>query len=149
MHTLFNRYFSKPCKMSNQNEDILFQLGNVKYKKNKGSLYLSGRRVGWMMNNQDTFEVSVNYKDIKSELFLVHLFTYLIYVCWENLWMVHFVCAIIFSVINSLIGSVSFIIFFVCILCSYEFFSMLWFPTQKIFNYGFLIDVSLQNILFA
>ena len=55
--------------MSNsRGEDIILQLDNVKYKKNNGALYLSSKRIGWMMENQDTFDVNIQYSDIKSKL---------------------------------------------------------------------------------
>ncbi|ROT69628.1 putative angiopoietin-1 receptor, partial [Penaeus vannamei] len=45
--------------MSGEREDILLQVNHVRYKKNNGQLYLSQTRVGWMMEESDTFTVSM------------------------------------------------------------------------------------------
>ena len=60
--------------MSSQSEDILLQLNHIRYKKNNGQLYLSGKRIGWMMDEQETFAVNVPYSDIKSNLLEVSSF---------------------------------------------------------------------------
>ncbi|XP_066941314.1 general transcription factor IIH subunit 1 [Macrobrachium rosenbergii] len=62
------------AKMSGEREDILLQVNHVRYKKNNGQLYLSQSRVGWMMDDSDTFTVSVQYSDIRSK-YAVWLFT--------------------------------------------------------------------------
>nr|XP_053633417.1 general transcription factor IIH subunit 1-like isoform X1 [Cherax quadricarinatus] len=53
--------------MSGEREDILLQVNHVRYKKNNGQLYLSQTRVGWMMDESDTFTVSVPYNDIRTQ----------------------------------------------------------------------------------
>ncbi|KAK7084066.1 General transcription factor IIH subunit 1 [Halocaridina rubra] len=53
--------------MSGEREDILLQVNHVRYKKNNGQLYLSQSRVGWMMDDSDTFAVSVQYSDIRTQ----------------------------------------------------------------------------------
>ncbi|XP_064084474.1 general transcription factor IIH subunit 1-like isoform X2 [Macrobrachium nipponense] len=53
--------------MSGEREDILLQVNHVRYKKNNGQLYLSQSRVGWMMDDSDTFTVSVQYSDIRTQ----------------------------------------------------------------------------------
>ncbi|KAL7631936.1 UNVERIFIED_CONTAM: hypothetical protein RMT77_017745 [Armadillidium vulgare] len=53
--------------MSSKSEDIILQLSNVRYKKNNGSLYLSSKRIGWMMDNEDTFHINIQYTDIKNQ----------------------------------------------------------------------------------
>lgn len=53
--------------MSGEREDILLQVNHVRYKKNNGQLYLSQTRVGWMMEESDTFTVSVMYNDIRTQ----------------------------------------------------------------------------------
>ncbi|KAK4296746.1 hypothetical protein Pmani_030785 [Petrolisthes manimaculis] len=53
--------------MSGEREDILLQVNHVRYKKNNGQLYLSQTRVGWMMDESDTFAVSVMYNDIRTQ----------------------------------------------------------------------------------
>lgn len=53
--------------MGEKSEDILLQVNNVRYKKNDGQLCVTHKKIGWVMNNTESFAVSVIYTDIKSE----------------------------------------------------------------------------------
>lgn len=53
--------------MSRQSEEVLLQVGNVRHKKNDGTLYLMGQRLGWMTKSKDSFGIDVKYADIKSQ----------------------------------------------------------------------------------
>lgn len=57
--------------MSGKSEDIILQLNNIRYKKNNGSLYLSSKRIGWMMDNENTFEINIQYTDIRSKFIYI------------------------------------------------------------------------------
>lgn len=56
-----------PRTMGTSSEDVLLMVGNVRYKKNNGTLYLMSERIAWMLEGKDTFPVSHKYSDIKSE----------------------------------------------------------------------------------
>lgn len=49
-------------------EDVLLQMGEVRYKKNDGTLYVMNERVAWMIEHRDTVTVAHKFVDIKSEL---------------------------------------------------------------------------------
>lgn len=53
--------------MGTSSEDVLLMVGNVRYKKNNGTLYLMAERIAWMLEGKDTFPVSHKYADVKSE----------------------------------------------------------------------------------
>lgn len=61
-------------KMTSSSESILLLVPHVKLKKNEGELYLMSERLGWMVGNKDSFNVSHKYSDIKSKLH-VYCFT--------------------------------------------------------------------------
>ena len=52
--------------MSTSSEDVLVQVGQVRYKKGDGTLYIMNERLAWILDNKDTVAVSHNYADIKS-----------------------------------------------------------------------------------
>ncbi|XP_015123540.1 general transcription factor IIH subunit 1 [Diachasma alloeum] len=51
--------------MTTSSEDVLMQVGQVRYKKGDGTLYVMNERIAWMMDNRDTVSVSHKYADIK------------------------------------------------------------------------------------
>ncbi|CAL4082357.1 unnamed protein product, partial [Meganyctiphanes norvegica] len=53
--------------MSGESEEILQQLKNVRYKKGDGELYLSKKRVGWMAENTDVFQISILISEIRTQ----------------------------------------------------------------------------------
>lgn len=46
-------------------EDVLLQVGQVRYKKGDGTLYLMTERLAWILDHKDTVSVSHRYADIK------------------------------------------------------------------------------------
>ncbi len=56
--------------MTSSSESILLLVPHVKLKKNEGELYLMSERLGWMVGNKDSFNVTHKYCDIKSKLSL-------------------------------------------------------------------------------
>jgi transcription initiation factor TFIIH subunit 1 len=48
-----------------RSEDILLTVKHVKHKKSEGTLYMMESRMGWMLSSKDTFNISLNYVDIK------------------------------------------------------------------------------------
>jgi len=54
--------------MTTSSEDVLLQMGEVRYKKGDGTLYVMNERVAWMAEHRDTVTVSHRYADIKSGL---------------------------------------------------------------------------------
>lgn len=53
--------------MTTSSEDVLMQVGQVRYKKGDGTLYVMNERIAWMLDNRDTVSVSHKYADIKCE----------------------------------------------------------------------------------
>uniref|UniRef100_V5HWK1 General transcription factor IIH subunit 1 n=2 Tax=Ixodes ricinus TaxID=34613 RepID=V5HWK1_IXORI len=53
--------------MGTSSEDVLLMVGNVRYKKNNGTLYLMAERIAWMLEGKDTFPVSHKYADVKMQ----------------------------------------------------------------------------------
>ncbi|XP_026477934.1 general transcription factor IIH subunit 1 [Ctenocephalides felis] len=53
--------------MTTSSEDVLLQIGSVKYKKGDGTLYIMNERIAWMAENRDTVTVSHRYADIKMQ----------------------------------------------------------------------------------
>lgn len=53
--------------MTTSSEDVLMQIGQVRFKKGDGTLYVMNERIAWMMDNKDTVSVSHKYADIKSK----------------------------------------------------------------------------------
>nr|CAG4639101.1 EOG090X04EN [Daphnia magna] len=53
--------------MTSSSESILLLVPHVKLKKNEGELYLMSERLGWMVGNKDSFNVSHKYSDIKTQ----------------------------------------------------------------------------------
>lgn len=51
--------------MSKRSEDVLLQMGAVRYKKGDGTLYVMNARVAWMAENRDKVTVSHRFEDIK------------------------------------------------------------------------------------
>lgn len=52
--------------MTTSSEDVLLQMGEVRYKKGDGTLYVMNERLAWMAEHRDTVTVSHRYADIKS-----------------------------------------------------------------------------------
>ncbi|EFX83821.1 hypothetical protein DAPPUDRAFT_301632 [Daphnia pulex] len=52
---------------SSSSESILLLVSHVKLKKNEGELYLMSERLGWMVGNKDSFNVTHKYCDIKTQ----------------------------------------------------------------------------------
>lgn len=53
--------------MTTSSEEILLQVGQVRYKKGDGTLYVMSERLAWMLDHRDTVTVSHRYTDIKSK----------------------------------------------------------------------------------
>ncbi|RZF35709.1 hypothetical protein LSTR_LSTR009577 [Laodelphax striatellus] len=53
--------------MTTSYEDVLLQVGQVRYKKGDGTLYVMSERLAWMLDNRDTVSVSHRYTDIKMQ----------------------------------------------------------------------------------
>ena len=53
--------------MSRSSEDVLLQIGQVKYKKYEGILFVMSERIGWMPGNKSNFSVVHKYTEIKSQ----------------------------------------------------------------------------------
>ncbi|XP_034935021.1 general transcription factor IIH subunit 1 [Chelonus insularis] len=53
--------------MTTSSEDVLMQVGQVRYKKGDGTLYVMNERIVWMVDNKDTVAVSHKYADIKMQ----------------------------------------------------------------------------------
>lgn len=53
--------------MTTSSEDVLLQMGEVRYKKGDGTLYVMNERLAWMAENRDTVAVSHRFADIKSK----------------------------------------------------------------------------------
>ena len=53
--------------MGEKSEDILLQVNHVRYKKNDGQLCVTQKKIGWIMNNTESFGVSILYSEIKSK----------------------------------------------------------------------------------
>nr|CAH0099157.1 unnamed protein product [Daphnia galeata] len=51
---------------SSSSESILLLVPHVKLKKNEGELYLMSERLGWMVGNKDSFNITHKYSDIKT-----------------------------------------------------------------------------------
>jgi hypothetical protein len=64
--------------MTTSSEDVLLQVGQVRYKKGDGTLYVMNERLAWMMDHRDTVSVSHRYTDIKSKLMLFFLVVLLV-----------------------------------------------------------------------
>ncbi|KAF2356719.1 BSD domain [Trinorchestia longiramus] len=69
-----NKEFPSACmeeemlnNMGEKSEDILLQVNDVKYKKNNGQLCVAHKKIGWIMDNTDSFAVSVLYTNIKTQ----------------------------------------------------------------------------------
>lgn len=58
--------------MTTSSEDVLLQMGGVRYKKGDGTLYVMNERIAWMVENRDKVAVSHKYQDIKSKLTALH-----------------------------------------------------------------------------
>lgn len=59
---------------SSSSESILLLVPHVKLKKNEGELYLMSERLGWMVGNKDSFNVTHKYSDIKSKSSFLQFF---------------------------------------------------------------------------
>lgn len=53
--------------MTTSSEDVLQQMGEVRYKKGDGTLYVMNERLAWMAENRDTVAVSHRFADIKTQ----------------------------------------------------------------------------------
>lgn len=53
--------------MTTSSEDVLLQMGEVRYKKGDGTLYVMNERLAWMAENRDTVAVSHRFQDIKMQ----------------------------------------------------------------------------------
>lgn len=65
--------------MTTSSEDVLLQVGQVRYKKGDGTLYVMNERLAWMMDHRDTVSVSHRYTDIKSKLAFMFLVLLLVH----------------------------------------------------------------------
>lgn len=52
-------------------EDVLLQMGEVRYKKGDGTLYIMNERICWMLEHRDTVSVTHRFADIKSKLYCI------------------------------------------------------------------------------
>ncbi|XP_055304699.1 general transcription factor IIH subunit 1 [Sitodiplosis mosellana] len=53
--------------MATRSEDVLLQMGAVRYKKGDGTLYVMNERIAWMAENRDKVTVSHHFQDIKMQ----------------------------------------------------------------------------------
>lgn len=53
--------------MTKRSEDVLLQMGEVRYKKGDGTLYVMNERIAWMAENRDKVTVSHHFQDIKMQ----------------------------------------------------------------------------------
>lgn len=53
--------------MTTRREDVLLQMGHIRYKKGDGTLYLMNERIAWMAENRDKVQVSHLFQDIKMQ----------------------------------------------------------------------------------
>ncbi|XP_055596221.1 general transcription factor IIH subunit 1 [Uranotaenia lowii] len=53
--------------MTTTREDVLLQIGEVRYKKGDGTLYVMNERIAWMAEYRDTVAVSHRFQDIKMQ----------------------------------------------------------------------------------
>lgn len=53
--------------MTTTREDVLLQMGEVRYKKGDGTLYVMNERIAWMAEHRDTVAVSHRFQDIKMQ----------------------------------------------------------------------------------
>lgn len=60
--------------MTTSSEDVLLQMGEVRFKKGDGTLYVMNERLAWMAENRDTVAVSHKFQDIKSEFLFYFIF---------------------------------------------------------------------------
>lgn len=51
--------------MARSSEDVLLQMGEVRYKKGDGTLYVMSERLAWIADNCDTVAVSHRFAEIK------------------------------------------------------------------------------------
>ncbi|XP_058830259.1 general transcription factor IIH subunit 1-like [Topomyia yanbarensis] len=53
--------------MTTTREDVLLQMGEVRYKKGDGTLYVMNERIAWIAEHRDTVAVSHRFQDIKMQ----------------------------------------------------------------------------------
>lgn len=53
--------------MTTTREDVLLQMGEVRFKKGDGTLYVMNERIAWIAEHRDTVAVSHRFQDIKSK----------------------------------------------------------------------------------
>lgn len=53
--------------MATRSEDVLLQMGDVRYKKGDGTLYVMSERIAWMAEHRDKVTVSHHFQDIKMQ----------------------------------------------------------------------------------
>lgn len=53
--------------MSKRSEDVLLQMGAVRFKKGDGTLYVMDERIAWMAENRDKVTVAHKFQDIKMQ----------------------------------------------------------------------------------
>lgn len=54
-------------RMTTTREDVLLQMGEVRYKKGDGTLYVMNERIAWIAEHRDTVAVSHRFQDIKMQ----------------------------------------------------------------------------------
>lgn len=65
IHPTSSRYCRS--KMTTSSEDVLKMIEFVRVRKADGTLYLMNERIAWMPNGKNTFTISHNYSDIKTQ----------------------------------------------------------------------------------
>ncbi|XP_058066394.1 general transcription factor IIH subunit 1 isoform X2 [Anopheles bellator] len=53
--------------MTTTREDVLLQMGEVRFKKGDGTLYIMNERIAWIAEHRDTVAVSHRFQDIKMQ----------------------------------------------------------------------------------
>lgn len=53
--------------MTTKSEDVLLQMGGVRFKKGDGTLYVMNERIAWMAEHRDKVAVSHRFEDIKMQ----------------------------------------------------------------------------------
>lgn len=48
--------------MTTSSEDVLLQMGEVRFKKGDGTLYVMNERIAWMVEHRDTVAVSHKFQ---------------------------------------------------------------------------------------
>lgn len=82
--------------MTTSSEDVLMQVGQVRYKKGDGTLYVMNERIAFMLEKSNKVSVSHKYADIKREFYLFTYFYVLVLISYCIYFFPFFVIAFTF-----------------------------------------------------